>query len=451
MKNRIHSARHILFTLAFGASLLFSAFSHADCVYIAANAAQRQVFSHFGYIPGFQSGCLVVQQDTSAVYVWNGSSYSAVGGSSGLTTLNAQTGATQVFANDTNIIITSSNNTHSLGFAGTLGLSRGGTGASVTAKAGGVVYGASTSAMNMTVAGTSGQVLTSQGASAPTWTTVAATPGGSNTQMQFNNSSSFAGTTGLTYDNGNSLMRGTSAQYGTIWVTNYIPPIDQSTPQLNFSYYIPGDYSFISSAQLDTIRKPLYFYASEIDMASDSNVNSGIVAAKFIGTQLDMLNHNIINVATPVSAADGAPKSYVDSSVNTYAARAYSSATSISGSLATIVYATESYDASSSYDNTTGIYTAPIAGQYHVNAALLITGTIALNNTLIMEIQVNGTVWARKTIFLAAGLTDGKIDITDDVQLGATDTVQIQVSSSATSPSIVSSNFDNYLSIARIP
>lgn len=92
----------------------------------------------------------------------------------GITSLNAQTGVTQVFANDSNVVITSSGNTHTLGWAGTLSLTRGGTGASITSATGGVVYGASTSAMSMTVAGTSGQILTSNGAAAPSWQAPAA-------------------------------------------------------------------------------------------------------------------------------------------------------------------------------------------------------------------------------------------------------------------------------------
>jgi hypothetical protein len=51
--------------------------------------------------------------------------------------------------------------------------------------------------------GTSGQVLTSGGASAaPTWTTVSGggSPGGSNTQIQFNNSGAFGGASGLTWN-----------------------------------------------------------------------------------------------------------------------------------------------------------------------------------------------------------------------------------------------------------
>lgn len=53
----------------------------------------------------------------------------------GITSLNAQTGATQTFANDTNVTISSATNTHTLGWAGTLALARGGTAANTAALA----------------------------------------------------------------------------------------------------------------------------------------------------------------------------------------------------------------------------------------------------------------------------------------------------------------------------
>jgi len=56
-------------------------------------------------------------------------------------------------------------------------VAQGGTGTSTAPVQGGVIYGASTSAMASTAAGTSGQVLTSNGAAAPSWTS-AATPAG---------------------------------------------------------------------------------------------------------------------------------------------------------------------------------------------------------------------------------------------------------------------------------
>lgn len=59
-----------------------------------------------------------------------GSPCGAGGGSSGITSLNAQTGATQVFGNDTNVTISSSGGVHTITWAGILATSRGGTGVS---------------------------------------------------------------------------------------------------------------------------------------------------------------------------------------------------------------------------------------------------------------------------------------------------------------------------------
>jgi hypothetical protein len=55
---------------------------------------------------------------------------------------------------------------------GTLPVANGGTGQSAALVAGGVLYGASTTAAAVTAAGTAGQVLTSNGAGTPTWTTL---------------------------------------------------------------------------------------------------------------------------------------------------------------------------------------------------------------------------------------------------------------------------------------
>ena len=54
---------------------------------------------------------------------------------------------------------------------GTVAVANGGTGTTSATVQGGVIYGSSTTVMASTVAGTSGQVLTSNGTSAPTWST----------------------------------------------------------------------------------------------------------------------------------------------------------------------------------------------------------------------------------------------------------------------------------------
>lgn len=129
-------------------------------------------------------------------------------------------------------------------------------------------------------------------------------------------------------------------------------------------------------------------------------------------------------------------------------ARYFASATSISGSLATVSWTTKDYDSFGAMS--AGTYTIPISGKYDVNAAILTTGTIALNNTLIIEIQKNGTVVSRTTQFAGGVVTDLKASVSDIISCVAGDTIRAQVSSSATSPSIVSSNFDNYFSIYRL-
>jgi hypothetical protein len=67
----------------------------------------------------------------------------------GITSLNAQTGGVQTFANDTNVTITSATDTHTLGWTGQLDVSRGGTGASTLT---GILKGNGTSAVTAVTA-----------------------------------------------------------------------------------------------------------------------------------------------------------------------------------------------------------------------------------------------------------------------------------------------------------
>ncbi len=164
--------------------------------------------------------------------------------------------------------------------------------------------------------------------------------------------------------------------------------------------------------------------------------------------------NGVINASQTVSVRFEVPISGLGSTVSTsylpVAARYFASATSISSSLATIVYTTSDYDTSSAYSS--GIFTVPTGGggKYQINASLLTTGTVSLNNTLIIEIQKNNSVISRETQYLAAGLTDAKARISDIISLSPADTIRIQASSGASAPSIVASNFDNYVSIIKV-
>ena len=84
------------------------------------------------------------------------------GGGSGITSLGGLVALIQTFVNDTNLTMTSSGSTHTLGWTGTLAPSRGGTGrATLTANA--VLAGDGTAAVKMIPLGLSGESLQSNG------------------------------------------------------------------------------------------------------------------------------------------------------------------------------------------------------------------------------------------------------------------------------------------------
>lgn len=132
----------------------------------------------------------------------------------------------------------------------------------------------------------------------------------------------------------------------------------------------------------------------------------------------------------------------------TVSARYYASATSISGTLATISWTTKDFDTHNQMSS--GTYTVPVSGKYDVSSAILLSGTFALNDTTIMEIQKNGSVISRTTEYAGGAITQFKAMIKDTINCVSGDTIRIQVSSSGTTPAVVSSNFDNYVSISKI-
>lgn len=93
----------------------------------------------------------------------------------GITSINTQTGVSQTLSsvNDTNVTLTisSAGNDHNfqMGWTGSLSMARGGTGANLTASAGGIVYSGSSALAILSGASSANRVLLSGASSAPAW------------------------------------------------------------------------------------------------------------------------------------------------------------------------------------------------------------------------------------------------------------------------------------------
>lgn len=96
--------------------------------------------------------------------------------------------------------------------SGILGMGNGGSGANITPVAGGVIY---TNAfwMGVTAAGTAGQALTSNGAAAPTWGTLGLTGGGTNASLTAVNG-------GAVYSTGSALAITAAGTAGQVLTSN---------------------------------------------------------------------------------------------------------------------------------------------------------------------------------------------------------------------------------------
>jgi hypothetical protein len=126
------------------------------------------------------------------------------------------------------------------------------------------------------------------------------------------------------------------------------------------------------------------------------------------------------------------------------------SATSISGSLATVTYSNKIRDSHNQYAS--GSYTIPVSGTYLAQAAIAVSGTIALNNTLDLQIQQTGSASqiAEQKVYAGGAETALSALAGDLFYCLAGDVIKVQVSSSVTGPTVVSSASQNYLSIYRV-
>lgn len=161
--------------------------------------------------------------------------------------------------------------------------------------------------------------------------------------------------------------------------------------------------------------------------------NQSVTAGSTTGASLDI---SLIQGPANISVVD---------SVN---ARYYASATAISGSLATVVWTTKDYDSHNAMSS--GLYTVPVPGKYQVNTNVQVTGTIALNSQLDMQLQKNTVVVSDFQTYAGGAMTAQNGQISDIINCVAGDSLRIQLLSGATLPTIASGNTKVFFSIVRV-
>lgn len=130
------------------------------------------------------------------------------------------------------------------------------------------------------------------------------------------------------------------------------------------------------------------------------------------------------------------------------AARYYASATSISGSLATIVWTTRDFDSHNAMSS--GIYTVPVSGKYSVDSQLALTGTFVLGNDTDLVIKKNGVVVKQSTLRTMGSVAFIQVAVSVLINCVAGDTIQVQLDSAGTSPVIIGSDVLNDVNIHRV-
>jgi hypothetical protein len=185
-----------------------------------------------------QSG-IAIPAGQRALVVYNGTDYAQVGASAGGSNTQVQYNSSGALAGSSNFTFNGTTAiVNTLNLTNALGPTYGGTNQS-TYTTGDTLYASGTNALSKLPIGSTNQVLTVVGG-VPAWAANSGTPGGSNTQIQFNNSGSFAGSANLTW-NGSSITVPQAIASNGLFVNNQT---------IGTSYSIPTGYSAMSTGPI---------------------------------------------------------------------------------------------------------------------------------------------------------------------------------------------------------
>ena len=306
--------------------------------------------------------------------------------------------------------------------SGQLGLTNGGTGSNLTAVAGGAVYSGA-SGLGITAVGTANQVLTSNGASAPTWQTVSysnlsnkpttlsgyvSTTSTDNALVRFDGTSGNIQNSVVTIDDTGNISSAGSLSVGNITTSGYIRgpstftidpaaygdntgtviiagnlQVDGTTTTIN-STTVEVDDKTIMLAKGSTNKAAADTSGIEIDLGSDGT------ASLLYGSTNDRFSFNKPVYSTVYKTANGSMTSYTTTLATTTATNLTIGNTSAEGSLDVMIQAKQgtaihttkmsiTHDGTNPYYNEYGtVFTGSSLATYSVNIA---SGSINLNIT----------------------------------------------------------------------
>jgi hypothetical protein len=139
-----------------------------------------------------------------------------------------------------------------------------------------------------------------------------------------------------------------------------------------------------------------------------------------------------------------------------YAARGSGSTTTniVATTWTTLASYTEDYDYNSNFNNTTGIYTAPVAGLYEISAHASFSGN---NNPQVTGIAIlkNDTTFISIAQTSDAGASAGavyRLAIADCIALAANDNIRIKVyNGGGNTITTLTAVSDNHFAIRKVP
>lgn len=218
-----------------------------------------------------------------------------------------------------------------------------------------------------------------------------------------------------------------------------------------FTAQVPGYYKLFGRVNGTTGSLSLFIYtnggsASPIGDVDASGNCTFITSVKLnAGDYVDIRPNATFDVASSNVTFERISGPAVIAASETVSARYSNTAgTSLSTSYATIPFATKDHDTHGAYNTSTGIYTIPVSGKYHISA--MSKGVASVN--YFMQALINGATVT--TVFETGNvLTNNTFNVYDTLSFKAGDTVAIQEKSSSATSLATGAGYNTF-SITRV-